>query len=156
MSENCCDVIEVGRRDGLLGLDYFHGCSDARIEALPREAQGFARQLLVITGNVHLTTRRFKIQEGRANVAFDPAFQIFEFRLALVQRSVGLLNRPFCPSALPNGDAEAPENRERAMSVGRILCRSRRNQQRMRAKEGVPLAQPPGLVLRLGVGLRPL
>ncbi len=106
VGENGIDVIEFRRCDGGLGVRNVHRIRNAGVEALAGKIQRLLRDIQVLPGDFHLARGRRQIQKRVADVAFHPAFRVFEFGAALGQCGVRLLDIAFRASALPDRDAK--------------------------------------------------
>ena len=92
VGKKAVDVIELRAGDGLRGLHYFHRIGHAGVKSLPRQIQRFPGDIEIFLRELHLARGRLQIEQGVADLAFDGAFQVFDFGAALRKRSVLLLD----------------------------------------------------------------
>ncbi len=109
------NVVAFGAGDLFLRLDHFHGGGHAGVKSVPRLAQGFIREAAIVFGEPDFADRGFQLDQRRADVLFDAAALIGEFRLALVESGLGLFDVGFHAAALIDGHVDGTDHRVHAV-----------------------------------------
>ncbi len=86
------DVVQFSRSQAFLRLDDLDRGGDTRGEAILRLLEGAKRQLAVAVRNLQLLRGDLKIQDGRPDIVFDRSLFVVEFRRALRDGRLRLLD----------------------------------------------------------------
>jgi hypothetical protein len=111
------DVVKLGRGDRLLRLHQFNALPDARLNSLPRQIKRLFCDLKVFSCHADLVGCGLHIEVGLAGLALYLQAEIAKFRLSLGQSSTCLFDVALYAAALPNGEAQCPGHRKRAVGL---------------------------------------